>query len=332
MRTSGGGSPPDRPFPAPAPWPKRLDALTAIGMIFLGVILGFPKDGRGAPEDQPLRAVVLISQNIRPYIEAADRAAETLQGGGLQVETIQVETLPADEKQLLEQAIDRNAYDLLLTVGPEASRFAWSRSRTGACPVIYTMVLNPERLPDAPADPCGISLGIPIEVQMQSITRILPSVKRIGLMFDPGNNAWFHETAERIAAAKGLSVTPIRLSSRKEISRALEAVWGKIDGLWLVPDRTIISESIVQYLIKQALLNDTPVVGYNRFFYESGAAISFVFDYGKLGEQAGRLAIERVQGRECGHPAPAFKTWINTRVLEKLEIPLGDGGGSVILK
>lgn len=39
-----------------------------------------------------------------------------------------------------------------------------------------------------------------------------------------------------------------------------------MDALWLIPDRTVISESIVKYVIKEAFLRKVPVIGYNRFF------------------------------------------------------------------
>jgi putative ABC transport system substrate-binding protein len=275
---------------------------------------------------------MLISQNIRPYIEAAEGAIQALEGGGLKVETFRVDKLTAAETDGLVASIRREAYDLVLTVGPEASSLAWTKAGEGACPIVYTMVLDPERLAGAPKAPCGISLGIPIDVQLRAISRTLPSVRQIGLMFDPGNNTAFYDAAERLSAQPGLAVIPLRVSSRKEIGRVLAAHWPRIDGVWLIPDRTIISESIVQYIIKQALLNDTPVVGYNRFFYESGAAISFVLDYAEIGAQAGRLALEAAERRECGNESPVFQTWINTRVLDKLGIPSGNDGGTVILK
>lgn len=297
--------------------------LMVIGMTCLGI-------GRAYPETLPAKAAVLISQNIRPYIEAADGAAGILKRGNLDVDAFLVDTSNAGEVDSLKESIRREEYDLLLSVGPEASSIAWSLSRNGECPVVYTMVLNPDKLPDAPSPACGISLSIPLDVQLETISQIFPSLSRIGLIYDPANNAAFYETAERLAGVASITVVPLRVSSRKEIARALTGSWGKIDGLWLIPDRTIISESIVQYIIKQALLNNRPVVGYNRFFYESGAAMSFIFDYAEIGEQAGRLALSMLASRKCESDAPVFQTWVNERVLEKLGIPSDKREASVI--
>jgi putative ABC transport system substrate-binding protein len=275
---------------------------------------------------------MMISRSIRPYIEAADGAVATLRQGKLDVETFLVNKMSEGDGDALKRSIRENTYDLLLAVGPEASDLAWSFSKGGELPVVYTMVLSPEKLANAPPAPCGISLGIPIELQLQFISKTLPSAKKIGLLFDPGNNAAFFETAERLGAADDIAVIPLGVSSKKEIAQTLTKNWRSIDGLWLIPDRTVISESVVQYIIKQALLNDTPVVGYNRFFYDSGAAVSFVFDYAHIGEQAGRLALSIIENLGCQTAGPAFQTWVNARVLEKLGMQASGIGGSVILK
>ena len=96
--------------------------------------------------------------------------------------------------------------------------------------------------------------------------------------------------------------------------------WKEIDVLWLIPDRTVISESIVQHIIKEALFNRVPVIGYNRFFYESGAAFSFVFDYIELGKQTAKLAIDMLSGKACQKNNPVFHAWLNPRVISRLGI------------
>jgi putative ABC transport system substrate-binding protein len=75
---------------------------------------------------------------------------------------------------------------------------------------------------------------------------------------------------------------------------------------------------VVQFLIKEALLRNIPVVGYNRFFYESGAALAMVFDYRELGGQTGRLVLRALRSNICQSEAPDFHAWLNRKVLDKL--------------
>jgi putative ABC transport system substrate-binding protein len=152
------------------------------------------------------------------------------------------------------------------------------------------------------------------------IARGLPAVKRLGLLYDPRYNADFFEKALTEAASSNLKIVPLKVSSKKDIPDVLKQNWGNMDALWLIPDQTVISESIVQYIIKEALFSKIPVIGYNRFFYESGAALAFVFDYEELGRQTGRLAVSALAGKPCEKEAPVFRVWQNLRVLNKLGI------------
>jgi putative ABC transport system substrate-binding protein len=96
----------------------------------------------------------------------------------------------------------------------------------------------------------------------------------------------FHEEA-RQAPPPGVSLIPVAVSSRKDIPAVLKGNFGEVDALWLVPDRTITTESLIRYIIREAIYNKVPVIGYNRFFYESGAVLSFIFDYREIGSQSG---------------------------------------------
>jgi putative ABC transport system substrate-binding protein len=117
-----------------------------------------------------------------------------------------------------------------------------------------------------------------------------------------------------------VDLVPMIVSSRKDIPFLLEECWDSIDCVWLIPDRTVISESIAQYIIKQAVLKKVPVVGYNQFFYDSGAAMAFVFDYKDLGRQSAELLSDMLRQKAVESRVPVFNVWLNKKVLEKLNI------------
>ncbi|MBW2217808.1 MAG: hypothetical protein JRF34_11560 [Deltaproteobacteria bacterium] len=184
--------------------------------------------------------------------------------------------------------------------------------------------LNPEKVLGPKEGGCGIPLNIPVQTQIEMIGRGLPSVRRLGLLYDPEFNADFFRRAVDAASFLDLTVIPLRVSSKKDIPSALTRGWKDLDALWLIPDRTVISQSIIKFLIKEAFLRKLPVVGYNRFFYESGAALAFVFNYRELGQQCAQKALEILSGEDCHDTPPLFHVWINGGVAGKLGLRIAD--------
>ena len=78
--------------------------------------------------------------------------------------------------------------------------------------------------------------------------------------------------------------------------------------------------SIVEYVIQQSIYKKVPVIGYNRFFYESGASLAFVIDYREVGIQCAHEARRVLAGAPCRQVAPVFQLWLNTRVMGKLGV------------
>ncbi|MCX5839680.1 MAG: hypothetical protein NTW71_14390 [Deltaproteobacteria bacterium] len=180
------------------------------------------------------------------------------------------------------------------------------------------MVLNPPPISGKTETACGVPLDVPAKRQLEMIDQGFRTVKRLGLLYDPRYNSEFFMKAAAEAAYFDLKIVPLKVSSKKDIPAVLKQNWENIDALWLIPDQTVISESIVQYIIKDALFKKIPVIGYNRFFYESGAALAFVFDYEELGRQTGRLAANMLMGKACEKENPVFRVWLNLRVIDKL--------------
>ena len=288
--------------------------------IILSVILFF--NGIAEPADKRTpKVAIVISQSIRPYLIAAEGLREDLaRDTGATIQEFDLERFKGKSRTLLSVDLKKGGFDLFIAIGPSATRFLWEHLPSMDVHKLYSMVLNPEAILTPDQSYCGVTLRIPLITQLKCIILGLPSVKRLGILYDPLYNSELITKATGLIGETGIDIIPLGISSRREIPLALKQGWQFLDALLLIPDRTVISESIVQYIIKQAILHKMPVIGYNRFFYESGAALAFILDYKEIGRQTSRVAAQMLKGGACKNEPPLFHAWVNTRVIQKLGI------------
>lgn len=302
----------------------KTPAVTSLAMVVFAIIMAAGGLCFGASEPIPTVGIA-VSRQIRPYLEALDGLSEILAGAGVRIQTVHLKDDSGSDA-----LFGASPPDLLVGVGPEATRLLWEAHGGSGRRIIYSMVLNPEALMDGgpETDGCGVPLNIPVRRQLQAMAENLPGIQRVGILYDPAYNVEFFAEAEIDGADFGLTVVPLPVSSRADIPRALRKDLDRLDALWMIPDRTVISESIVQYVIKEALLKNVPVIGYNRFFIESGAALAFVIDYKEIGRQAGRMVRSVLAGDGCGRVVPAFESIRNDRVLDRMGWTAGEASGA----
>ena len=275
-------------------------------------------------EDRKCRVAAILSSDIRPYIEAMEGIGGSLEArSDFDVSVIHLTNFQGKSRETLTERLLTESYDYLVGIGPPATDYIWNTLPDSvSAQRFYCMVLNPEALIPLSKDACGVSLTIPVTEQISTLTSVLPSLSRLGLIFDPRYNESYFFTLQETAAAFGLEMIPLRVSSKKDIPGVLERHWEIVDAIMMIPDRTVISESIIQYIIKEGLLESTAVIGYNHFFHESGAAVSFVFDYGELGRQCAEKIEKTQSGTACEIETPRYQLWINEAVMERLNLPL----------
>ncbi|MBN2645377.1 MAG: hypothetical protein JXR59_07890 [Desulfuromonadaceae bacterium] len=217
-----------------------------------------------------------------------------------------------------------DAYAAAVAVGPLALRYLAPYSQQ--IPVLYGMILDPERILDPGVyKACGVGLGLSVERQMQTLQQGLPGLSRLGVFYDPANNQSWFDSATQVAASLGIELVPFevqRVGGKLDVS----GDWKRVDALLFIPDKTIISKTVIQYVIKQALLQHKPVIGYNQFFLDSGAAFSFIFDYVGIGAQAAALTEELLATGACSKIEPVFELRENADVWKILNLPSAGGG------
>ncbi|RJR19311.1 MAG: hypothetical protein C4582_10670 [Desulfobacteraceae bacterium] len=263
---------------------------------------------------------ILVSTSVRPYIEAVDGLSKALLEKNVRSEVFYLERFQGKGRMDLAGLLRDDRWDLRVAVGPNAALFLEEDSKKDDPPILYTMVLNPAGVLSDAVPGCGVPLDIPVDVQMEGISRAMPGLRRLGLLYDPAYNSRFFEEGLKKAASLGLTIHPVAVTARKDIPSAIDANIDKIDAIWMIPDRTVIAESIVEYVIKEAMLKKIPTVGYNKFFYENGAAAAFVFDYNEIGRQTAGIVLDALKGVDCVTQVPRFRLWLNPRTLKVLGI------------
>lgn len=262
---------------------------------------------------------VLISREIAPYIEMVEGLENAL--GKIEAQRFFLDKNGEPYSLGIHgNILEPEQFKAVVAVGPEA--LLYLKPKVGEVPLVYGMILNPEKIFDNTAvAPCGVSLNLPIYNQLASIQYYLPGMSKLGIFYDPQNNQPWVDEASVYARELGIELIPLQV--RKGAAQL--AITGDLkipDAILFIPDKTIISKAVVQYVIKQAYLLQTPVIGYNQFFHDSGAALSFVVDYRQLGSQVAEQVLSLTAGGGCLGPAPPrFKVQINKDSWRVLALP-----------
>jgi putative ABC transport system substrate-binding protein len=261
---------------------------------------------------------VLFSREIAPYVDTVNGLESALGNRQVQRFFLDNQDIPytlAGSASTLEP----DQFAAMVAIGPGALRYL--ATRHGATPLLFGMVLNPQHiLPDISSVACGVTLNIPVKAQFESISQVFPWLTRLGVLFDPGNNqAWFDQ-ARPVAEDMGLELVPLQVKAedgRLEVIGNLS----RSDALLFIPDKSISSKVVIQHVIKQAVLQRIPVIGYNQFFLDSGAAAGFIIDYAGIGRQVADLLTKKLtEGRCDGLTPPGFTLRVNAEVAGYLRL------------
>jgi len=268
--------------------------------------------------------IIIKSSDIIPYQKAIEGFKQGFPDGTYTEYSIE-EDFRDTGKSIVARAVKKGG-DLIVAVGPQAAYLM--NSDSSSIPKVFTMVLDPEKFLGNERLYPGVSLNIPLGFQLEQIRTGFPARKRVGVFYTQEQNQKTLDAILPRARALGLSVMGIPIVSPKEIPELLKSLQSAVDILWVIPDRTIGSEKILKYLLKNMLIKNIPVVGFNEWFAENGAILSFSIDYEAIGRQTGELAQQLLQP---GNPPTAdlqephqVRTIINLKVAQKLSVTVAE--------
>ncbi len=180
--------------------------------------------------------------------------------------------------------------DLIYCIGSSALSFAlktYPKNR-----IIFSSVINWRRF-DLTEKTYGVSGEIPVETQITLFKYVLPSIKKIGIVYSPKyNQEWFDE-ALRESKAFNLKLVGIPYKDSKPIDNAFAELFPLVDAVWLISDPDVITRKSFYKIIKKSEEMKKPILTYSSAFVENGAVLAVSIDDMTVGRQTAVL-IERL--------------------------------------
>ncbi|MFC3024710.1 ABC transporter substrate-binding protein [Vibrio zhugei] len=213
---------------------------------------------------------------------------------------------PAIAVQIARQFVGEKPDVLVGIATPTAQALA---AMTRTIPVVFTAVTDPvgaklvKNLQHPGANITGLSDLSPVAQHVALIQEIMPAVKSIGVVYNPGeaNSVSLMQLLKVSAAKAGIKVVEATALKSADVQSATRAIAAKSDIIYALIDNTV--ASAIEGMVVAANQAKTPVFGAATSYVKRGAIASLGFDYYQIGQQTAEYVVDILNGKQPGDMA-----------------------------
>lgn len=199
-------------------------------------------------------------------------------------------------------------------------------------PIVFSSVTDPVKTGIAPklgktgTNVTGVSDRWPIELQCRMYQDILPSVKKWGTIYNPGDvNVTFHiKEMKKAVEELGGELVEAHVSNSAEVMQAAESLVGRVQAIHITSDNTTVSA--FESVVKVCNTNDIALFAGDRDSVPRGAVAVYGLDYYKVGYTAGKKAARILKGEDPGEIpaglAEGYSLWVNLKSAKEQNVDL----------
>lgn len=244
-----------------------------------------PEPSPGEPTLVP-RIAILISDALPAYEGVAAALTQRLSP------TPQIYRLNGgngDGAEVL-AALKGDPHAPIVAIGPEALKAA---ALVPARPLVFCQVYNYED-----AHPGGIRRGVkampPAAKQFHAWKLLDPRLQRVALLTGPGRGTLAAE-ARTAAKQAQLEFEHVEVHSDKELLYAVKRLDPTIQGIWLAPDRRVLSAEVLREALTHSVRQGKSVLAFSPQLLPYGALLSVESEYEDVAERV-VAQIHRLDG------------------------------------
>ena len=209
---------------------------------------------------------------------------------------------------------------------------------TQSIPIVFVDVTDPLKAKIIPqfkkpgGNVTGVSDAAPIEQQLNLFKEIVPKLKSIGFVYNPGLDSskatlgWMQEQGKKL----GIEVVEAAAPTTNEVIPAARKLVGRVEAIYVPNDTTVIAA--LETIVKIGEETKTPVFSGETRGVDRGSIASVGLNYTEVGKLAGYMVAEVLGGKKPGdidsviayETLPNFVVVVNKKAAASMGVTLSD--------
>ncbi len=283
---------------------------------------------------QDITVAVVESRRLKAYDLALDGFRESMRRKGFEATFVRY-VIDSDitTPQQLKEVVEDAGASIVLALGTDAARLV--KDAQASIPSVFSMVSEPGQSGllnsgnNGGTPMTGVCLDVPVYKQFSSLLDVVPKARKIGVVYNPDETQFIVDEARKVANRMNLGLVTYPVHSEADVPEGLTALRPRIDALWLVSDRTVLTTQSLQYVFLFAFQTNLPLMGLSDHFVKMGALCAVGPDYKDVGRQSGEFAAQILSGRNpeelpVASPRKVLLS-LNLRTAEIIGLRIPDG-------
>lgn len=303
-------------------------------VITLFVCLGLL--GCDQQSDKKVVSIVQIIEHpalddVRHGIEDVLKKSELYQKGQLTWKYENAQGNISTAMQIAHEIIGQTP-EVAVAIGTPVAQALHSALQEHNIPIVFAAVTDPiaaglvQSLQAPPDHMTGVMDSPPLDKQLELIQQILPHLKTIGVMFNPGesNSVATLEKFKALAKVRGLKILEGAVYKPVDILQVANRIMPKVDAVFSPQDNIVVSA--MKTVVNNGIKHGKPVFAADGGSVKNGALATLSYSYYELGQETGRRILQVLKGASPGSipvTAPSqVNLYINQETAKTLGIPL----------
>lgn len=194
--------------------------------------------------------------------------------------------------------------DVLIAIATPSAQAAVAGTKR--LPIVFSAVTDPVEAQLVPSweasgtNVTGVSDILELDKQIELIQKIVPNVKKIGMVYNPGeaNSVVVVEALKKLLPKYGIELVEAAAPRTVDVGSAARSLVGKVDVIYTNTDNNVVSA--YEALVKVGNDRKIPLIASDTDSVKRGAIAALGMDYRDLGRQTGRMVVRILEGEDPG--------------------------------